>query len=398
MSLPTIHRALLIVTAGLLPVYLWRFSILGLPTNALEVLIVAAFAVGVLSPRIRADWRQSVRALGWDIKIFVLLFILASVISTLISPHLHTSLGVLKGWILLPILYGWMVHGCVQVEARAQVHILNTLILSAVAVSLFGLTQLGTLDRITSVYDVPNSLALFIAPVLVMSVFRALSERSSWLWLASGVMFAAVIGSQVVGAFVALIATLLIGGIWLRPIFPSVIKRMGVVGLIGVIGIGGALLWDRFEYLASPQSSAAVRLQLWSVSWDLIQQHPFLGVGLGAFEPAYQEKLHERFAEHDKELHTAEPLPEFVFRDPHNWILSFWLNVGVLGLLSFTLLSWRSIVASWKNQPEVSLALISILLLGLIDTIYWKNDLSVSWWLLIVCMVQMGRTSSILRK
>ncbi|HLD25813.1 MAG TPA: hypothetical protein VJC05_02120, partial [Candidatus Andersenbacteria bacterium] len=60
-------------------------------------------------------------------------------------------------------------------------------------------------------------------------------------------------------------------------------------------------LTGRGQYLLSPlfsdtPNSISVRGQLWSVAAELITEHPFLGIGLGQFEPAYQEKLHDRFA------------------------------------------------------------------------------------------------------
>jgi len=132
---------------------------------------------------------------------------------------------------------------------------------------------------------------------------------------------------------------------------------------------------------SSSGASLAVRQQLWSVGRQLIAEHPIFGVGLGQFEPQYQRVLHERFSQFNSGLLSPEPIPEFVFRDPHNWIIAFWLNAGLLGLVAFI---GVHIVAVWRSKERgVVLALVLLLLFGLVDTIYWKNDLATLHWVLI---------------
>ena len=36
------------------------------------------------------------------------------------------------------------------------------------------------------------------------------------------------------------------------------------------------------------RSSSGVRVQIYTIAWDLIKQHPILGIGLGQFEQVYQ--------------------------------------------------------------------------------------------------------------
>jgi O-antigen ligase len=165
----------------------------------------------------------------------------------------------------------------------------------------------------------------------------------------------------------------------------------------------------RLSYLFQPwlhhgsYNSLSVRLQLWDVSLELIKEHPLFGVGLGTFEPAYQQKLHTRFKQYENcsqaNTNCIKPLPEFVFRDPHNWPLSFWLNTGLLGLASFTLINFL-VIGSAATQLRLAsketgqklitasmLALVALLLFGLTDTIYWKNDLSALHWIIVALLV-----------
>lgn len=390
-----LHNTLLLAVAAVLPTYLWRFTIGGIPTNPLEILIVLALLAGVCDQTTRRRWRHATTQLPWTISMSVLLFVLAAIISTIISPHLATSLGILKGWVILPIVYGWMVLGYVgaQKESEKSDAILNALLASAVVVSLIGITQIGTLDRIRSVYDVPNSLALFITPILVATIWRAWTERSALLGTAAMTLFIALLETQSVGAFLSLVVAVSIGVFKFRHALSAYVRRSLVIGLIGMAVIGGVLLQDKITYLTSPHSSAAVRLQLWSISWDIVAEHPLLGVGLGVFEPVYQQKLHERFAQYEQGMRSDKPLPEFVFRDPHNVFFSFLLNAGLLGLVSIATLLFY--ILYWRASPLSStwLALAALLIFGLVDTVYWKNDLSILFWVLCSLTYKLGSRS-----
>lgn len=412
------HRAAVILLAGLLPAYLLRFSVFGIPTNFFELAIIVVALAGLVQPAIRSHWITAWRRLPFAFLLLTLFFILAASLSTLISPHPLTSLGILKSWILIPILFGWLIYsvtlwrgeGWVNCCARrspalagrrlGKLKIINTLLASGVAVSVIGLFQVFTLDRVKSVYDVPASLALFLAPLLVIALWQ---KR----WLYAAPIALALLATQSVAALIAVALTLLLGIIlWAN----SYQKKRSLLALTLVLILATAYLTStgRLGYLARSPNSISVRRQLWSISWELIKKHPVLGIGLGTFEPAYQQKLHERFSRQSS-LQSA-PLPEFVFRDPHNWILSFWLNTGLLGLLSFAGLHVWTFLKLFENcrarrsseffeerrlgklkivnssAAALAAALVALALFGLADTIYWKNDLAALHWLLLALL------------
>ncbi len=377
------HQTAVILLAALLPSYLLRFSAFSLPTNFLESTIVIVVLVGLIQPAVRSRWSTAWKNLSLLFTLLVFLFILAASVSTYISPHPYTSLGVLKSWIIAPILFAWLIYS----SGIARQKIINALLISGVAVSVIGLFQIFTLDRIKSVYDVPNSLALFLAPLLVLALWQ---KR----WLSVIPLALALVLTQSTSALVAVTLALLLGIILLAN-FSRRRRALYALALFFILAASYFSSTGRLAYLASHPNSISVRRQLWSVSWELVQERPLLGVGLGAFEPAYQQKLHERFAAYHSTRPgggQAAPLPEFVFRDPHNWILSFWLNTGLAGLLSFAGLHaftvWRlarrlQLPVTSCQLPVPALALLALLLFGLTDTIYWKNDLSALHWLLL---------------
>jgi|GEM_PF-1875494 O-antigen ligase len=409
-------QAATILLTALIPSYLIRFSVIGIPTNFFEISIFIVFSFLFVQKKVRGQWLIALKQMPRWIIFFIGLFVLSAIISTFASPHLRTSLGVLKGWVFAPLLIGWLVYafGCVGTKDDWYSSVLSSLVGSGVAVSLVGLTQIYQLDRVRSIYDVSNSLALYITPLLVIAFFFSMVGYKKPFYLpATIIMASALIATKSVSGIVATMVTMIIG-VFVYYFAEQLQgkRKTYIVGLIFVIffvvsSFFVVITSGRLNYLMQPwgalgvHNSISVRMQLWDISFELIREHPFLGAGLGTFEPAYQEKLHNRFSQFnscDGEC-INKPLPEFVYRDPHSWPLSFWLNVGVLGFLSFSLINavimWSVVVrqnlrlvgARSVFVVAVLLALIAVLLFGLTDTIYWKNDLASLYWILLALLV-----------
>ena len=391
----TRYSALIALVAALLPTYLIRFSIVSIPTNLFEVTVGLLLLAGLAQASVRAQWQAAWHRFPRPIALFIGLFFLACIISTVVSPHAETSLGILKGWIIAPMVFGWIVYASKPPGVRNyELGIMNGLLVSGVGVAFLGISQIGTLDRVQSIYDVPNSLALFLAPLIVLSFFYSLRVTGySLLYrFAALVMFIALLATKSLAGIGSVVAVLgvAVTVYAIRKKYSLRVTRYGLLVFLLLLPIAV----PKISYLMDYPSSAHVRLQLWSVSWDLIKENPILGIGLGTFEPAYQAVLHERFTNYELQItNYTRPLPEFVFRDPHNWVLSFWLNTGLLGLLSFVgihVYVFRRVYKLRITNYEllaVMLAIATLLLHGLVDTMYWKNDLAALHWVILALLV-----------
>jgi O-antigen ligase len=79
---------------------------------------------------------------------------------------------------------------------------------------------------------------------------------------------------------------------------------------------------ERFASLLDPtQGTLFLRLRLWQAAWNMIQDHPWLGVGLDNFLYYYGDYI----------LPGAEV--ERWLSHPHNLLLDFWLRLGVGGVV-----------------------------------------------------------------
>ncbi len=128
-----------------------------------------------------------------------------------------------------------------------------------------------------------------------------------------------------------------------------------------------------------------VRTQIWVTSWALIKQHPVVGIGPNTFEPNYRAEVPK---------HYWPPL-EWLVAQPHNLYLALWLEIGLLGLAAFvgfmvywTRLVWRLARQAGPAERAIMLsalaAVLAILVHGLFDTPYFKNDLALELTLLII--------------
>lgn len=394
------HHSAVVLLVALLPTYLIRFTVFGVPTTLLEAGVVIVAIMGIAQASIRQQWRAAWRAAPFPALLLALVFGGTCVIGAMISAEQRASLGILKGWVITPMTLGWMVYAASSHQQKMIAKIITAAVLSGTVVASIGLVQIGQIPRSTSIYDTPASLALYITPLFVLAVWQATQNQKRGMGIIVLILAAGLIATQSFAAILA--STAAIGvGVWLTRA-PDKRKKLGAI-IIGslVVATTTFIYSGRMAYLqhaiAQPNeaSSISVRLQLWSIGWELIKERPILGIGLGQFEQAYQKKLHERFKEYEQNpTNQQKPLPEFVFRDPHNWLLSFWLNAGVVGLLSFGGLNAVTIYRGLQKQKNttaeaqaLALALLALMIYGAVDTIYWKNDLASLHWILIGTLV-----------
>jgi O-antigen ligase len=124
----------------------------------------------------------------------------------------------------------------------------------------------------------------------------------------------------------------------------------------------------------------AGRIELWKDTLLMLREHIVLGAGLSGFA--------ERIAPFWNPTHPER------FIDPHNILLNFWVETGLLGVFAFawilvsgfrvTWRGWHGAEGAWRPiEFGVFLALIAIVVHGLVDVPYFKNDLSLEFWALV---------------
>lgn len=443
-------RAAIVLPLAFHAGYLLRSRIgignLELPTTLLELLILAAIAVAGVHActlgSVRENLRRALRSVPRVAILLAIFFLVAATVSAVVAPHPRTSWGHWKSFVLEPILYAAALfplttsHGGRGAIGRALLlggAVSSSFSLAAAAVEYIRPSSLlpapyslaSDFSRLRGIYDVPNSLALVLAPLTVFASVLALDRAPSVLRrLARGslaLFVPALLLTQSLGGLgAAALALLVLAVLGMRSkvvqytISPSPSGRSTrlrgatavLVGVVLVLLLGLGMQWasGKLTHALAPNAPLRARLQIWDVSLRLIGDHPFLGTGLGTFEPAYQQKLRELLA-----AGVWGPVLEWVVRDPHNVLLSFWLNAGLLGLLSMGGLVFLALRGLWRgsfghpgrpqgdSEPRLAVAsraaLIALLVFGLMDVPYFKNDLSLLWWALLLLTLADFRTT-----
>jgi len=120
---------------------------------------------------------------------------------------------------------------------------------------------------------------------------------------------------------------------------------------------------------ASPDNTLHSRLGLWQGSLRMLQHRPVFGAGLRGFDQAVEPYYHDPF--------------KVAF--PHDVLLNFWSETGLLGLAGFVWLSLSAVVASARTRAlPLSIGVIGFIAAvwvhGAVDVPYLKNDLAVAFW------------------
>ena len=366
----------------LLPTYLIRFSVLGIPFTYLEILLLIFIGITILT-RFKKEEFRAFRKLG-IVNWVIVLFIFAGIISTLVSPDKIKALGVLKAFIVEPILFFYTILLTIKREELIKTP-LNFLASSVTLISAFGFLQYWTflflplrfwgsgeeVLRITSIFEYPNALALFLSPLFIF--FLVLWFKKSVLinrWLLNITLLFSGLSIFLTFSRGAWLSIFLAAAFLLYKFYrPN--KKIILASAIVIILFALLPPVSKRLLLTFNDASSFAHFDLVKVAANKIMSSPILGNGLWGFRHTLEQS---KF--------TGE-----ILNYPHNIILNFWLELGLLGLLSFFALINLSLAEYKKNPTALKLAgamfLLVMLLHGLVDVPYFKNDLSILFWFVI---------------
>jgi O-antigen ligase len=402
----------------LLPTYLWRLMVGPIPTTFLELMLVILFSVWVFKERNRTQKRKKGKGKRVQLKhtdpllyYGILLFLVGATVGMFVSQDLRAAAGEWKAFYVEPVIFFFLLVrlNSNRVSGSVTNLIIFALILSGLVTSLLAIYQHFTgwmvpeafwlSGRVTAWYGFPNAVGLFLAPLMplaLLSIGRTirgtqkhsntlrrhdiigyLSISVSLLFLIAGPL--AIIFAKSTGALVGLTAGLGLVLLWNKNTrVPTLV--VGGIAMILLLTIPQTTSL-RAELFANDRSGN-IRKAIWSETITLLKDHPLIGAGLAS----YTEKIIPYHG------HVSGEGIE-IFHHPHSIFLTMYVNTGLVGFVGFILMiAWfyRTGIRALKQHPEHDWALtllisaMTILLVhGLVDSPYIKNDLSILFWTLL---------------
>lgn len=245
--------------------------------------------------------------------------------------------------------------------------------------------------RVFSTWENPNILAGYLDMMIALAFgfLMKLKNRTMRVLLAIVILLAAVCLAMTYARGAALTIALILA-------IYGMIRDWRVLAGVAVIG-GGLLLLDSALYtrvvsvFTQMDTSMEMRLALWDSSVQMIADHPFLGIGWGAYWMVYPA--------YDFYLEGAEVL----IVHAHNMYLNFAVEIGIVGALAFFWYFFGTMLRAFLSAAKdtggfrqglmlgLALALLSIALNGVTDYVLFNIPSSMLFYLL-AAMVAVGDT------
>jgi len=380
----------LAVTVAAMPLYVFRFKAVLVPTTPLEILVLLTIALYVAGRWQSHSWRP----LRTWLEIPTALLLIAGLIAIVVSPDHVGAIGFYRAYFIEPIVLFY-----VAVDLLRKPDDFRTVLLGfAIGTTAFAIMNLGAWvialanhkdidlgNAPEALYTSPNSVAIFLEPAVAIAAGFALYSEDRRDRIASLICLPFLLASMIATLSRAGLLTLAVLGLvavitMRRRRLKLALLGTGVVAGIAVLQVPfvSKRLYRQFDP-SYPYNTFEGRLQIWSDTLHMLRDHPIFGAGLRAY--AIVMKPYVTTPKHIAELY------------PHNIFLAMWVELGLLGLAAFVVLLgtllWRGwsafATAAGLARPLLwgtSASFVAIAVHGMFDTPYFNNDLSVEFWIL----------------
>ncbi len=430
----------------LLPTYLIRFTVGPIPTTFLEVMILIVILVWIFQI---SDFRfQNIKKIFQSFNLHpqsyllvagIALFLLGATINIFTGTDIRAALGEWKAFYVEPTILFFILISFFRTSKLYPIpYTLYPILISGLATSLLAIYQHytgfmvpwkfwdnGGSFRVTGWYGFPNAIGLFLAPLVPLAIFLAshawkeinkknqnqkiqdtnkfqIQKLKIWNWslFVSCFLFLvssplAILFAKSTGGLVGLAA----GILFLLLMYKKTRWPVIIVGLVSLISLPTNNPIK--QELLAQNRSGQIRVAIWKETANLLSDRPLTGAGLAS----YQERI--------KPYHrTVNGEGIEIFHHPHNIFLTMWVNTGILGLIGFLgILMWfyktglkdfRFQISDFRlrnaknnnlQSPISNLqffllaSMTTLLVTGLVDSPYIKNDLAIVFWVLIALTV-----------
>lgn len=443
LCLKRLNWAIFLLLAAL-PTYLIRFNIGPIPSTLLELMILICFTVWFLKDKPYKIWRhlgdKNWRRINYPFRWEIILVLICSFLAIIPANFSNEALGISKAYFLEAILVFILLINVFK-DKKNYHQIFWALSLSAFGASFWAIIQKLSGQfianpfwanpqnfRAVSFYGYPNAVGLYLGPIVIMlgAFFFSLvkdgdfkkskfaSIKILFLGLSITMSLAAIVLARSEGALAAIfISTLILLIIYSRRgrYLAISLTLLSIITLSFLPNIKNYII----EKATLENLSGKIRELQWKETYKMLNDgHFIMGAGLNQYPtiiaPYHQDGFffnRDHLDNFDQRLRVSAELrnkywqPVEIYQYPHNIFLNFWSEIGLLGALIFTWLIIKFLIISiiqtnklkhgeYKIESLIPLglfgAMTTIVLHGLVDVPYFKNDLSILFWILIAIL------------
>ncbi len=412
----------LFILLSLLPSYLVRFQIFSIPSTYLEMLILILFGIWFFKSKPwkrlkRKNWLVRYRKYPYRFEIVLILII--AWLSLLLVNFNISALGIFKAYFLEPIMVYILI---INISKGSLKKIIWPLLISAFYLSLIAIwQQLSSAQpifssEISSVFSYPNALGLFLGPIILLAIGLCVSypkrtnlviaNQKVFILITIIISIAAIALSQSFGALIAVFLSI----IFFLILYNKLSRKLALI-IILISALGLFIYQPAYKYAKQrvflKDLSGQIRKQQWKETLEMLKDARIItGAGLNNYQvslnPYHQEgifvknddpKWHHKTV-WDEEYRKQVWQPVEIYLYPHNIFLNFWTELGLFGAILFMFLMIKVLLELIiksrkvdKQQRAIILgiigSLITIIIHGLVDVPYFKNDLAILFWLII---------------
>jgi len=391
-------ETLIIITFILAPAYVVKFNFLHFPTDVLMMWIFLVWVIfygWLIIKKKFGDFINFKEHIDTKLAIFIVLFLLAGIISMFVGGGFdRAKLGQFIVLFLQPISMFSIAGYVFKEKPETKACLLSTAYCLLAIAGAYGIIQYFTLlglpmawwgnsvepKRALSFFVHPNFYALWCAPLLALLIPDLMQAvKSEKLKVKSIKVVAWVIGGA--GLLLSLSQSGWLGlaaaiAVYLIFAADAKIRKIIFTSILFIIIVVFSVPNLRWRVILPfyGEKSAVSRISLWRDGISGVKDSPILGLGLTGFGKDYGY------------LNTDPNLDTHNF--PHNIFLNFWVETGLLGLISFLGIAYLYIYRGLKNRQNifalgVALFLIALIAQGMVDNPYFKNDLALVFWLIL---------------
>lgn len=282
-------------------------------------------------------------------------------LTVIFSPYQSVGWQALAHWICFPLWYVLLTLLCYELW-RAE-NILIVFLMGALGTALWALAQAFGLDsgawslivkdqfggRVTAGLGNPDFLAgylLMVWPIALALYFRAVQPITKFLWVSLMLItFLALVFTSSKAGILSFYFSLLVylifffqgskGSDWF--------KKNKILLAAAVICVGAFFIGPTHKALTGLMDSANPSIQfreeVWKGTVEMIREHPWTGVGFGAFSAAFPSYR-------PISLMMSQTQRSYEVNHAHNWVLEWTAETGWAGL-ALLLAFWGYVLYQW---------------------------------------------------